>query len=326
MTTLNTGGLGGDYATEWDGFIGQDRAKKQLRKAALSARMRNMRLPHTLLAAGTPGIGKTNLALLTASEYGSRLVTVSGKFDESAFRTTLLRERMRDGDILFIDEIHRLVAQRKNALDFLLNFMQDGVLLGPRGPEEQPSVTIMAATTDAGRLNDALLQRFVLRPVLVPYTDEEAAHIALRLAERHWDKDMPPLNLNRAREVAAAAANAPRMMTKILVNVVDTALAEAAINWTGQDWDISYSLQEMGITADGLTEDARRYLQVMLDQNGGPVGLEALKDELQEPGGVESTERLLMTKGYLTRTGRGRWLTTEGLRRAVDLEETSVLS
>jgi Holliday junction resolvasome RuvABC ATP-dependent DNA helicase subunit len=173
--------LGGDYPLTWDGFIGQEVAKRKLITAARSARMRGDRMEHTLLASGTPGIGKTSLAMLLAAELGGTLKVVSGAIKVNDARIAL--SELNDGDVLFIDEIHQVFSGSKVAGEWLLHLLQDGVLMGPHGAEAQPKITVTAATTHAGVLPATVLERFTITD-LVPYTDEEAGRIAAALAAR----------------------------------------------------------------------------------------------------------------------------------------------
>lgn len=307
------------YPDTWDDFVGQDQAKRQLQVACRSAKRRNKPLGHVLLASGEPGIGKTTLALLTAAEMGTELKIVSGPMNVNEARITL--SAMRDGDVLFYDEFHQAVRGGKGKAEWLLNFLQDGVLLGPRGPEEQPRVTLIGATTDAARLPDTITSRFDLRPVLETYSDEEGFDIALKMAESTFngEEGLHFPTLDDFDEIARAGSNNPRTIGAILRNLRDLAVVDEEV-WNGQRYELDEALEWLGLTRDGLTEVAVRYLIVLLDEFQAQAGEKALADRLQEAN-LDSVERMLMRRDYITKTRQGRVLTKDGIRRARELKE-----
>jgi Holliday junction DNA helicase RuvB len=309
--------LGGDYPADWDDFVGQEQAKRQLMIACRSAKMRGVPLDHVLLASGIPGIGKTSLALLIAQEMGGNLVVASGSMGFKEARIIL--SDMEDGDILFYDEFHRAVQGGKGNAEWLLHLLQDGVLVGPLGPEEQPKITVIAATTDAGKLPETIISRFPLKPVLAQYTEDEAAAIAVTLAGRIFPKNMPLPDDETAHKVALAASCNPRAMKGLLVALRDIALVSDE-----PVFDMPAALDWVGVTADGLTQSCQRYLVCMLVDFQGQAGRAAVQDRMQEPGGLAETERLLSDKGYLGRTAAGRILTKHGIRRARELSRSGV--
>lgn len=310
----------GLYPDSFDDFVGQKVAKAQLLTAARSAKMRGVPMDHVLIADGRPGVGKTSLALLCAKELEANVRFVSGKVKLTEAR--LLLSSMLDGDVLIIDEVHRMVDGGKKDAEWLLHYLQDGVIVGPRGPEELPRVTVIAATTDAGRLPDTVLGRFPLKPTLVDYTDEEAALIAQRLSRKIMIDPLPKPRPHDCARIARAAANTPRMMTSILVTLRDLTLTTYGETWDEktETYDLSTSLEWLGLTEDGLTRTAQRYLLALLnDFAGEPVGQTSVQDRLQEPGGLLATERLLMSAGLIEKTRCGRILTAAGIRRAREL-------
>lgn len=322
MATKATDLLGSDYAGTWKAFIGQEQAKAQLLTAARSAKARKAPLPHCLIASGVPGIGKTNLALLTAAEMGAYVRVCSGKMNMHDARMTFID--MSDGDVLVYDEIHQLVDGGKAGAEWLLHYLQDGKLVGPLGPETQPKVTIIGCTTDAGRLPETIISRFRLTPSLVRYSSEEAAKIAQGMGKRILgEHGLPMLSPQNCIQVAAAASHAPRVMIAILESVRDIAMVHEGENFSGRQYDLTKTLLWLGLTEDGLTSTAVRYMLVLLvDFGGQPAGAAAMQDRLQEPGGLGYVERLLMDKGYLAKGPGGRTLTTSGIRRAQLLAAT----
>lgn len=310
--------LGGKYPTSWDEFVGQTGAVRQLSVAAKSARLRNESLPHTLLASGAAGIGKTSLAMLIAQEMKCAVAVVSGAISAGAAR--VLFAEMEDGDILFIDEAHQLVVGGKAKAEWLLNYMQDGVIAGPRGVEVQPKVTIVAATTEAGRLPETILDRFPLKPELTAYSADEAAAIALQMALKVLPIDLPHISLVNAQGIAAAANHNPRKMGALLAQLRDLALVEDHhYDEDTGSYDLTDTLEMQGLTEDGLNLSARRYLIALLTDFPDGAGIAAIKDRLQEPGGLAYVERILIDKGFIVRTKSGRQLTATGIRRARDL-------
>lgn len=318
--TLSLDSLTGHYPSTWDDFIGQEQAKRQLQVAIASAKQRNAALGHVLLASGEHGIGKTAMALLTAVQLGTMLKTVSGKMTLNEARIVLAG--MDDQDVLFIDEAHRLVQGGKGNAEWLLHLLQDGVLMGPREPEEQSKITVIAATTDRSRLPDTILSRFPLQPVLVPYTADEAVAIGNKAAIRLFAPPLPYPSVDTFRAVARAANNNPRTIGSILGNLRDLALVDLAgvcPDENDRTYELSEALTWLGLTADGLDEVACRYLTVLVNDFNGQAGEKAIADRLQEAS-LHSTERLLMQKGHIVKTRQGRVVTREGINRARELE------
>jgi Holliday junction DNA helicase RuvB len=307
------------YPRSWDEYIGQERAKMQLRVAIRSARERQARMDHILIASGTPGIGKTALALLTAYTLGVGVSTVSGRMDAKQLAAVL--KQMDDGDVLFIDEIHRLVDGGKRHAEVFLHLMQDGVLMLPTGQLRVPDVTIMGATTDAQRLPRTIIDRFVIKPQLVEYTTDEAVQIAAGMARRLGFGErlpMPEANDWLVKVVTAANHN-PREGYNLLITVRDIALSSEAQNFDGETYDLSLPLEWAGLTEDGLNPLAQQYLLVLAGTFDGTAGERALSSTLAEPGGLSQTEQLLVSKGFIAHSPKGRTLTDRGWERAGQL-------
>jgi len=301
---------GSDYPKTWDGFVGQAEAVDQLKTAVRSAKVRRARLDHTLLASGAHGIGKTTLAQIIAYEMGVGMVAVSGPITLDEARKILMD--MQDGDILFWDEFHLAVAGNRNRADWLLPLLTDHVLLSKDGPESMPDVTVLAATTDVGKLPQTVISRFMLRPVLNYYTPEEASTIASRLAVRMSVRLAGSAVLEK---IAAAANNNPRDMRMII-----TAIRDMAVTGDGKV-DFGKALLWAGLTRDGLTRTAQDMLLVLLDSPDCTASLETIQAALGEPGPLRHPEQSLIQKGYVTITSRGRKLTEAGISRSVQLEK-----
>lgn len=305
---------GTDYPTEWSALVGQKRAVAQLRAACLSARVRQKRLDHVLLASGVPGIGKTSLAKLVAADIGTGIVEVAGKigFEEAQH----IISGMASNDVLFIDEIHQMAGGTK--AEWLLHVLQDGVLMGKNGPEQIPDITIIGATTDAQKLPMTILGRFPIKPVLEPYTEDEAATIGTRLAQKVGFGATPFLPIPGPAtmvNIARAANCNPREIRMLLIALRDATLSESTVA-VGSTYDLSVALDWAGYTSDGLSRLAQDYLSVLLVTYDGQAGEKTIANALGEPGPLRHTEQLLIQKGLLSITSSGRQLTEAGVERA----------
>lgn len=299
---------GTDYPREWDGFIGQDEAKEQLITQIASAKARGKRVEHTLIASGVPGVGKSTLATMLAFHAGVGLQQASGQVSVEDFLS--MARTMKDGDILFIDEIHTLVAAGRNKADWLLPFMTEGVVYTETGPVVVPDIAIVGATTDAGLLPDALLSRFMVQPPILPYTDEEGGQIALMMA-RGLGVD---IDQQTAVQIAAAASCNPRTTKRILTTVRDLGHAFPA---TFPNLD--RALKWNGLTEDGLTNTAVKILSILRDSPNHTCGASGLQSQTGESSPIRQHEALLLQRGLVTLTTRGRMLTPSGLKRAAQL-------
>jgi Holliday junction DNA helicase RuvB len=300
----------GPYPRTLDKFIGQPLAKEQLASAMLSAAKRGAPMEHTLLASGYPGIGKTALAKIVAATLKVGYVEVGGTVTVKDIRPVL--HVMQDHDVLFIDEIHRLVSQGKRNAEWLLQLLQDGVLALPTGVERAPRITVIGATTDAQKLPETILGRFPIQPILEPYNAGEAFAICLQTAER--------LETNVTREqairVSEAANYNPRAMDRILRAVRNIQVA-------GLETDdiVARALVWTGLSSDGLTAMAQDYLMLMYGY-GGTAGQATMKAALNEIA-IDMTEKLLIQKGFIVVTPRGRELTKLGVSRAQALLDSN---
>lgn len=314
MAMMSASVLGGEYVRDWDAFIGQEDAKRQLLTAIHSAKLRGATLPHVLLASGVPGVGKTTLALLIAQEMGVPLKVVSGKVTVNDARIAV--STMEPGSILFYDEIHQAVQGGKANAEWLLHLLQDGCLPGPRGMEVMPKITVIGATTDVGKLPQTIIGRFQLRPRIRSYTENESVKIAIGMGAETMGRECLPEPLSGScKAVASAASGSPRLMRSIWTVVRDIALVHQD-NHDGRDYDITGALEQFGLTCDGLDDVAQRYLIALRLDFGGQAGKNAIQDALQEPGGLGETERLLVEKGLITFAKAGRVLTIDGIMRA----------
>lgn len=293
---------GSDVDPSWEGYIGQDKAKAQLQLAIKSSQVREKRLGHVLLASGIAGLGKSHLAKLVAYKLDTGLVEASGPMTADQFHN--LVSVMSDGDCLFIDEIHTL----GKGCDWLLRYMLDQVLLTGNGEEQLPDVTIIGATTDAGKLSDPLLTRFSVRPELSYYSDEESIELVENLASRMG----VALYEGWPVRIAKAANSNPRLMRNILGTVLDMQVCGEV--------DLTLAFSYAGLTEDGLDTIAVGFLITLFGANNNTASRDTVAATLNE--GVDNlrfAERNLLQNGFITIGGRGRTLTDIGFIRAEEL-------
>jgi len=300
------------YPQSWDDYVGQAQAKSRLQDQIARARERNEQVRHILIADNEPGVGKTALAVLVAREIGGRCFTISGSPTKN--EVLQLLSSMRDGDVLFVDEIHRLVIGGKGKAEWLLHLLQDGVVLGPTGIVKRLKITVMGATTDVSRLPPTVTDRFGPPIELERYTEDEAGWIAIRHAQRIF----PPLPLPDIEDmelfILAADLN-PRRIKQLLDMAVDA-------HYGPDGYDPLRVLDRAGMTPDGLNRTGQRYL-VLLHQALGPMGESQIRNLLMEAS-LSYVERRLADKGYITFTRSGRTLTDVGRERAADLIKNGV--
>ncbi len=288
-----------------DNFIGQTMAKRQINLAIESAVFREDRMPHTLLASGIAGIGKTTLAMHIAYELGVGFVECSGRVSIEDFQRLVIP--MNDGDILFIDECHTI--GKGNSSAWLLPMMQDGKLLTPTGPIDVADITIVAATTDQGKLSEALLSRFMLKPRLTHYELFEATEITYQFA----DKMKVELNGETASLIAEAGSRNPRRIKALMTVARDLFVTTGEV-----EMDMLYEIA--GVTKDGLDDDAQGYLKALSSCTNMTASVNTLCAILGETGNIGHIEKDLMARGYVEVQPRGRRLTVAGLVRVKEMD------
>lgn len=293
----------GPYPRRLSEFVGQEDAKAQLMTAMMAAAQREEPLDHVLLASGYPGIGKTALAKIVANMLNVGYAEVGGTVTLKDIRPVL--HAMQDHDVLFIDEIHRMVSSGKRNAEWLLQVLQDGVLALPTGVERIAKITIIGATTDAQKLPETILSRFPIQPILEPYSTPEATAIAKGMATR-LELTLSPQELHR---VAEAANRNPRTVSRILKRLRDITAAKPDV-----EDRIALALSWTGVTEDGLTRQSADYMMVIYGY-GGVAGVSTMKAALNEIA-LEHTEKLLIQKGFVVVTPKGRELTRLGIVRA----------
>ena len=291
-------------------YIGQTAIKENLKVFIEAAKSRNESLDHCLFY-GPPGLGKTTLAGVIAAEMGVNIKVTSGPTIEKPGDMAAILNNLSDGDILFIDEIHRLNRQVEEVLypameDFAIDIMIGKGQTARSIRLDLPHFTLVGATTRAGLLTAPLRDRFGVVNRLEYYTIDELKNIIIRSA----GVLKAPIDKDGATELARRSRGTPRLANRLLKRVRD--FAQVKYDGIITREVVDYSLDLLEVDKEGLDKNDRNILFTIIEKyGGGPVGLDTLAASLGEDAGTleDVYEPYLIFNGFINRTPRGRMVT-----------------
>ncbi len=290
-----------------DDYIGQEKTKSTLKVYIEAAKQRHDALDHVLFY-GPPGLGKTTLSGIIANEMGVHMKVTSGPAIEKPGEMAAILNNLQEGDILFVDEIHRLNRQVEEVLYPAMEDYAIDIMIGKGASARSirldlPKFTLVGATTRAGLLSAPLRDRFGVMHHLEFYTHEELKTIIIRSAQVLGVE----IDEKGAAEIAKRSRGTPRLANRLLKRVRDF----AQVKYDGRiTYDVAcFALNLLEVDQYGLDKIDRRILQTMIvNFQGGPVGLETLAAAIGEDSGTleDVYEPYLLQNGFLNRTPRGR--------------------
>ena len=296
-------------------YIGQEKIKTTLKIYIDAARSRNEALDHVLFY-GPPGLGKTTLAGIIAAEMGTNMKVTSGPAIEKPGEMAAILNNLQEGDVLFVDEIHRLNRQVEEVLYPAMEDYAIDIMLGKDSSARSirldlPKFTLVGATTRAGLLTAPLRDRFGVIQKLEFYTPKDLTTIVLRSAKALGVE----VDVSGAAEIAKRSRGTPRLANRLLKRVRDFAQVKYDGRITREVAD--FALDILDVDKLGLDQNDRSILLMMIEKfDGGPVGLDTLAAALgEDPGTLEDVyEPYLLMNGLINRTPRGRMATEHAYR------------
>ena len=296
-------------------YIGQEKLKEMLSIYIEAAKKRKQSLDHCLFY-GPPGLGKTTISNIIANELGVNCKITSGPAIEKPGEMAAILNSLSEGDVLFVDEIHRLNRQVEEVLYPAMEDFAIDVLLGKESSTrslrlELPHFTLIGATTRAGLLSAPLRDRFGIISKLEFYKKEELTKIVLRSAKVL----SVPIEEDGAKSIAMRSRGTPRLANRLLRRIRD--FADVKYEGVITKEVAEESLDLLNVDKLGLDQNDRAYLMAIVDKySGGPVGLETLAVSLGEDSGTveDMIEPYLLLQGLIDRTKRGRVATESAYR------------
>jgi holliday junction DNA helicase RuvB len=290
----------------WDEYVGQEKIKKNLQVFIQACKKRVEVLDHILFF-GPPGLGKTTLSHIIANQMEANIKVTAAPTIEKGGDLAAILTNLDEGDILFIDEIHRLTPAIEEILYPAMEDFRLDIIIGS-GPAAQtvqidlPKFTLIGATTRAGMLSNPLRDRFGMHFRLNFYSDKELAQI-ISTAARKLGKQS---DIDASIEIARRSRGTPRVALRLLKRVRD--FAEVEDEKTIQLHRCKYALDELGINDKGFDEMDIKLLELLLSNKGKPIGLSTMAAALSEDEGTieDAIEPYLLANGYIQRTARGR--------------------
>lgn len=299
-----------------DEYVGQEEIKENLRVFIKACKMRDEVLDHVLLY-GPPGLGKTTLSHIIANEMGTNLKTASGPSIEKSGDLAAILSTLEPGDVLFIDEIHRIPRYIEEILyPAMEDFVLDIVISNGDGSSRNlridlPPFTLVGATTRAGDISAPLRDRFGIVSKLNYYTDEELFQIVKRTSKVLG----MPITDDAAKELASRSRKTPRIANRLFKRVRDFALV---FEQEEIDEEITQmSLKRLRVDSSGLDQVDIQYLEALITKfNGGPVGAQTIATSIgEEVTTIEDVvEPYLLQEGFIKRTPRGRVATEKSYK------------
>ncbi len=295
----------------WDEYIGQEKIKKNLKIFIEAAKKRNESLDHILFF-GPPGLGKTTLSNIIASHMQANIKITAAPMIEKSGDLAAILTNLEEGDILFIDEIHRLSPAIEEILYPAMEDFRLDIIIGS-GPAAQtikidlPRFTLIGATTRAGMLSSPLRDRFGMHFRLEFYTPDELSLI-IHNAARKLQKD---IEKKASLEIAKRSRGTPRIALRLLKRVRD--FADVANEETITYERALEALEALGVDERGFDELDKKLLKLLAEAKGRPLGLNTIAAALSEDEGTieDVIEPFLLANGYIERTARGRVATVK---------------
>ena len=290
----------------FDEYIGQEKIKKNLKIFIQAAKKRAESLDHALFF-GPPGLGKTTIVNIIATEMGANIKTTAAPMIEKSGDLAAILTNLDEGDILFIDEIHRLTPAIEEILYPAMEDFRLDIIIGS-GPAAQtikldlPKFTLIGATTRAGMISSPLRDRFGMHFRMQFYTPDELSMI-IKKASVKLNK---PSHDDASDETAKRSRGTPRIALRLFKRIRDFADVEDENEVTLQR--AKYALDELGVDARGFDEMDMKLLNLLLESNQKPIGLSTIAATLSEDEGTieDVIEPFLIANGYIEKTARGR--------------------